>query len=227
VALESVKAEYAKVYGLGEARGAIITDVRDKQSSAALAGLQAGDIIVEFDGKKVESAQDLIAKVASAPPERAVYLVYMREAGDKLERKSVLIKLAERLSNNTAGGDDDGRRKLPIDPVAEEYKPFGLTLAELTPALAETYKITGTKGLLVRAVNPASLIADVKTGNGIDAVIQGDVIQKINRMPVTDMAAFNATVKAFKKGDAVVMHVWSNTRGTRAPQVKIVQFTVQ
>jgi serine protease Do len=227
VALESVKAEYAKVYGLGEARGAIITDVRDKQSSAALAGLQAGDIIVEFDGKKVESAQDLIAKVASAPPERAVYLVYMREAGDKLERKSVLIKLAERQSNNRTGDDDGGRRKLPIDPAAEEYKPFGMTLAELTPAMAETYKITGTKGLLVRAVNPASFIADVKTGNGVDAIMQGDLIQKINRVPVTDLATFNATVKALKKGDAVVMHVWSNTRGTRAPQVKIVQFTIQ
>jgi serine protease Do len=227
VILESVKAEYAKVYGLSEAKGAIVTDVRDKQSTAALAGLQVGDIILEFDGKKVESAQDLIAKVSAAAPDKAVYLVYLRENGTKLERKSVLIKLSERPSNNRSIGDDETRKKLPIDPLPEDFRPFGLTLAELNPALAETYKVGGMIGLLVRAINPASFIADVKTGNGIDAIFQGDLIQKINRHAVSDLKSFNDTVKNLKKGDAVVLHVWSSNRGTRTPQVKIVQFTIQ
>ena len=227
VILESVKAEYAKVYGLSEAKGAIVTDVRDKQSTAALAGLQVGDIILEFDGKKVENAQDLIAKVSAASPEKAVYLVYLRENGAKLDRKSVLIKLSERPTNSRSSADDDTRRKLPIDPQPEDFRPFGLTLAELTAPLAETYKVQGMKGLLVRAINPASFIADVKTGNGIDAVFQGDLIQKINRNPVSDLKSFNDTVKSLKKGDAVVLQVWSSNRGTRTPQVKIVQFTVQ
>lgn len=227
VILESVKAEYAKVYGLDEARGAIVTDIRDKQSTAAQAGLQVGDIILEFDGKKVENAQDLIAKVAAAVPDRPVYVVYLRENNDKFERKSVLVKLAERLNTSKPTADDDGRRKLGGDPAIEDYKPFGLTLAELTPTLAETYKLEGMKGLLVRAINPASFIADVKTGNGIDAFFQGDLIQKINRMPVTDLRSFNQMVKNFKKGDAVVLQVWSSNRGTRTPQMKIVQFTVQ
>lgn len=227
VILESVKAEYAKVYGLSEAKGAIVTDIRDKQSTAALAGLQVGDIILEFDGKKVESAQDLIAKVSAAAPGKAVYVVYLRENGAKLERKSVLIKPSERPSNNRAFDGDDTRKKLPIDPLPEDFRPFGLTLAELTPALSETYKVQGMKGLLVRAINPASFIADVKTGNGIDAIFQGDLIQKINRIPVTDLTSFNDTVKSLKKGDAVVLHVWSSNRGTRIPQVKIVQFTIQ
>lgn len=227
VILESVKAEYAKVYGLSEAKGAIVTDVRDKQSTAALAGLQVGDIILEFDGKKVENAQDLIAKVAAASPEKAVYLVYLRENGAKLDRKSVLIKLSERPTNSKAIAEDDTRKKLLIDPQPEDFRPFGLTLAELTGPLAETYKVQGMKGLLVRAINPASFIADVKTGNGIDAVFQGDLIQKINRNPVSDLKSFNETVKSLKKGDAVVLHVWSSNRGTRTPQVKIVQFTIQ
>lgn len=227
IILESVKTEFAKVYGLTEAKGAIITDVRDKQSTAALAGLQVGDIILEFDGKKIESAQDLIGKVSAAPPDKAVNLVYLRENGTKLERRSVLIKLSERPSNNRAIGDDETRKKLPIDPLPEEYRPFGLTLAELTPALAETYKVGGMKGLLVRAINPASFIADVKTGNGFDAIFQGDLIQKINRNAVTDLKTFNDTVRSLKKGDAVVLHVWSSNRGTRTPQVKIVQFTIQ
>ena len=227
VILESVKAEYAKVYGLSEAKGAIVTDIRDRQSSAALAGLQVGDIILEFDGKRVENAQDLIGKVSAAAPDRAVYLVYLRENGSKLERKSVVVKLAERLTNNKPAADDETRKKLPIDPPQEEYRPFGLTISELTTALAETYKVEGKKGLLVRAINPASFIADVKTGNGMDAVFVGDLIQKINRMPVTDLRSFNETVKGLKAGDAVVLQVWSSNRGTRTPQVKIVQFTIQ
>ncbi|MBA3770818.1 MAG: trypsin-like peptidase domain-containing protein, partial [Blastocatellia bacterium] len=59
--LDSVKGEFAKVYGLAAAKGAIITDIRDKQSAAAVAGLQTGDIVVEFNGAAIESAGDLIA----------------------------------------------------------------------------------------------------------------------------------------------------------------------
>lgn len=227
VILESVKTEFAKVYGLSEAKGAIITDLRDPQSGAGIAGLQVGDIILEFDGKKVENAQDLIAKVAAATPERPVYLVYLRENGAKLERKSVLVKLTERLTDNRSSAADDARKKLTVDPTPEDYRPFGLTLAELTPALAETYKVEGKKGLLVRAINPASFIADVKKGDGTDGVFLGDLIQKINRVPVTDLKAFSETAKSLKTGDAVVLHLWSSNRGTRTPQVKIVQFTVQ
>lgn len=227
VILESVKTEYAKVYGLSEARGAIVTDIRDPQSGAAVAGLQVGDIILEFDGKKVENAQDLIAKVSAAAPDRPVYLVYLRENGVKLERKSVLVKLSERVTNNKPLAEDESRKKLPVDRAPEDFRPFGLTLLELTPALAETYKLEGKKGLLVRAINPASFIADVKTGNGLDAIFVNDLIQKINRVPVTDLRSFNETVRGLKTGDAVVLQVWSSNRGTKIPQVKIVQFTVQ
>jgi len=79
VALESVKSEFAKVYGLADAKGAIVTDVRDPNSGAALAGLKAGDVITTFKGEPIQSAQDLIAKVALTPPNESVGLEYLRE----------------------------------------------------------------------------------------------------------------------------------------------------
>ena len=70
VLLDSVKSEFAKVYNLPEAKGAIITEVRP--GAAEDAGLKANDVILEFNGQKVESAQDLIQKVAGTTPDQSV-----------------------------------------------------------------------------------------------------------------------------------------------------------
>ncbi len=226
VNLDSVKAEFAKIYNLSVAKGAIITDVRDKQSAAAAAGLQAGDIIVEFNGQEVLNAQDLITKVSATTPEKTVNMVYLRENGNQIERKTTAIKLAERPSNNKPVGDLDEPKKLPVGERAPQ-KPLGLTLVELTPQIIETYKLENEKGLLVREINPASYVADVKTSTGNDALTEGDLIQRINRVRVTDLKTFNEIAGKLKSGDAVVMHVVSYNRLARNFQQKIVQFTVQ
>src|SRR2546423_10608807 len=64
ITLDSVHDEFAKVYGLPEAKGAIITQVaptmeNGQTTPAAKAGLQASDVIVEFEGTPVMNAQDL------------------------------------------------------------------------------------------------------------------------------------------------------------------------
>ena len=81
VLLESVKTEFAKVYNLPEAKGAIITNIPDKQSVAAKAGLQTGDVILEFNNQKVASAPDLVAKISSTTPAQAVNVSFLREIG--------------------------------------------------------------------------------------------------------------------------------------------------
>jgi serine protease Do len=227
VSLDSVKAEFAKVYGLTEAKGAIILNVSDKKSAAALAGLQAGDVVLEFNGQKVESAGDLIGKVSSTAPDQTVSLVFVRETGAKLERKTASIKLSERPSNNKVIDDDASRRRLPVDGQKEPLKPFGLTLSELTPALVSTYRFENQKGLLVKEINPASFIADVKASNGTDALVKGDLIQRINRREVTDLKTFGEIAGELKTGDAVVLQVITNNSSGRGLQMKIVQFTVQ
>jgi serine protease Do len=226
VLLDSVQPEFAKVYGLKDARGSIVTDVRDKLGPAAAAGIKVGDVITDFNGQKVVSAQDLISRVAAAQPEQTVTVGFLRENGTGLDSKTVSIKLGERPTTTVAADDDSGRRKLPIDGKADD-KPFGLTLAELTPTLAGTYKLEGLKGLVVREINPTSFIADVKNSLGGEALGEGDLIQRINRVAVTDLKAFNEIVSKLKPGDAVVLHVMTYNPQTRMPQLKIVQFTVK
>ncbi len=227
VYLDSVKAEFAKVYGLDEARGAIVTSISDKQSPAAVAGLQSGDIILEYNGEKIADATDLIQKVASTTPDKEIYLAFLRENGKNLERKTTVIKPTERPSNNKII-DDEKPVKLPVEGQRKPSEPFGLTLAELTPQIAAVYKLQGEKGVLIKNINPASYIADVKNSNGTDAALsEGDLIQRINRVPATNLKDFNEVAAKLKVGDAVVLHIISYNPASKATQLRIVQFTVQ
>jgi serine protease Do len=226
VGLETVKAEFASVYGLKEPKGAIIVDIRDPQSAAGVAGLKVGDVIVEFNGQKVDSAQDLISKVSATSPENSVSIAYLREAGSVLDRRTASIRLGERPLRTQRPGEETSRTRLPLDRK-EEAKPFGLTLVDLTPTLAATHKLDGQQGVLVKEINPESFIADVKLSNGVDALGEGDLIQRINRVAVTDVASFSAAVGKLKKGDAVVLHVVNYDGRSRNLQLKVVQFTVQ
>ena len=227
VGLETVKAEFASVYGLKEPKGAIVVELRDAQSAAAVAGLKVGDVIVEFNGQKIEGAADLISKVSSAPPENSVNVAYLRENGTGLDRRTTSIRLGERPLRSSRVGEESSRTKLPLDKSKEEVKPFGLTLVDLTTALAATHKLEGQKGVLVKEINPESFIADVKLSNGVEALGEGDLIQRMNRAPVTDVRSFSEAVGKLKKGDAVVLHVLTSDVRTRGLQLKVVQFTVQ
>src|SRR5882672_5867724 len=100
VTLESVKDEFARVYGLPEAKGAIIMDVQPTKDGeatpAAKAGMQTNDIITEFNGQPVASAQDLIEKVAGSPVGESASFTFLRDRDGKLEKMNVNIILGER-----------------------------------------------------------------------------------------------------------------------------------
>ncbi|MGI8849848.1 MAG: trypsin-like peptidase domain-containing protein [Pyrinomonadaceae bacterium] len=227
VILDSVRAEFAKVYELPEARGAIVTDVRDPKSAAGSAGLQAGDVILEYNGEKVAGAQDLIQKVAQTEPLKEINLLYVRDSGGRMERKTTIVKVGERPTKTINIGDEPAR-KLPVGDQKKQTEPFGLTLGEITPQIVALYKLEDKKGIVVKNINPASFIADVKSSNGTGAALnEGDLIQRINRVSVTDLKTFNEVAAKLKKGDAVVLQIQNYDFQTGSLQHRIVQFTVQ
>src|SRR5688500_16173004 len=139
ITLDSVKDEFAKVYGLPEAKGAIVMDVtqtKDGQlTPAAKAGLQSNDIIVEFGGQPVSNAQDLIQKVAGSPVGQSVSLTYLRDVDGKLEKHSANVVLGERPPPQiiATAEDPNGKKK---EPEAKGNGPqLGITLAEITQQL--------------------------------------------------------------------------------------------
>jgi len=221
VNLDSVRKEFAKVYGLPEAKGAIIANIADRNNSpAAISGLQVGDIIVEFNGREIKDAQDLIETVASIEPGTEVNFVFLRENGDRLERRTGTVKLGERPSLKIFGNDENPKK------TTTNTSPFGLILADLTPSLAKSYNLGGEKGVLVKSLDPSSFIGDIGF-SGSPEIVPGDLIQRINRQQVNDVKSFNEIASKLKPGDPVVLHVASYNRRTQSIQKRIVQFTVQ
>ncbi|HVF66658.1 MAG TPA: Do family serine endopeptidase [Pyrinomonadaceae bacterium] len=224
VYLDSVKPEFARVYELPAAKGAIIKDVADASGPAARGGIQTNDVVVEFNGQSVESAQDLINKVAGTPVGEAVQLTYLREVNNRLERRTASVTVAERPAprNSAESGDDpekEGEAKPKQTGAEKTTRPaIGLTLSELTPQIANERNLKGVRGLFVKEVDQAGLAFDA----GVQKFM---VIQRVNRQSVGTIEDFERIVNSLKPGDPIVMHV-AAYNGERVTQ-SIVQFTYQ
>ena len=223
--LDSVRAEFARVYNLPEAKGAIVRDVADPDGPAVKAGIQTNDIILEIDGRAVTDAQDLINKVAATNVGQTVRITYIREVGSNLERRTANVIVGERPPRSVLSERDSAVDTEATKPVGgaknapTSNRPvLGLKLSELTQQIVNERHLTGVRGLLVKDVDPAGIAADAKLEPGM-------VIQRVNRQPVATLADFDRVINALKPGDAVVMNV-SDNAGGRIIQ-SIVQFTFQ
>ena len=230
ITLDSVKDEFAKVYGLNETRGAIVMDVqqtRDGQlTPAAKAGIQSNDFIIEFNGQPVVSAQDLIQKVAGSPVGQSAALSYLRDIDGKLEKRTASVVLGERPAVQVSRTSETPTPEKSATPKSNSPH-LGITLQEITQQLIAEKHLSGVRGLYVKEVDPNGLAADVRLAGGQPALSEGDVITRINRIPVTALADFQRVLNGLKPGDPIVLNVSRYQRdGDRIVQ-RIVQFTYQ
>jgi serine protease Do len=232
IRLESVHEEIARVYGLPEAKGAIVTEVEatmgGQATPAAKAGIQANDIIVDFNGQPVASAQDLIQRVAGTPVGQSASLVFLRDVDGKLDRRTATVVLIERPPANLKDMSQ------PAKPSSKDSDPkgnglhLGITLAELTPQLVADKHLTGIRGLYIKEIDPNGLVAEVRQPQtGGPALIEGDVITRINRLPVNSLADFQRVQNGLKQGDPIVLNVVSYQRVGDRLLPRIIQFTYQ
>ncbi len=231
ITLESVKEEFAKVYGLPEAKGAIVMDVQatreGQPTPAAKAGLQSGDIITEFNGQQVISSQDLILKVAGTPVGQSATLTFLRDADGKLDKHTATVVLAERPQLPTATLQPDAPSKDKDSAPKATVLKLGMTLTELTPQLVTEKHLAGVRGLYLKDLDPNGVAAEVRSNQGGPALVEGDVITRINRVPVTTLADFQRVLGGLKAGDPVVLNVSRYNRQTDRVGQQIVQFTYQ
>ncbi|WP_096786264.1 DegQ family serine endoprotease [Rhodobacter sp. CZR27] len=171
VRIQDVTPDVAEAMGLKESKGALVTDV--PEGPAKESGMQAGDVIVTFDGSPVADTRDLVRRVADAPIGEAVRVVVMREG----KTRTLSIVLGRREEAENEGPTAPGGPEKPAEPSSAEV--LGLTVAPLTAEQAGEMGLPGgTEGLAVTDVDPAS----EAYAKGLR---EGDVITEAGQQKVT------------------------------------------
>jgi len=167
VQIDQVTKEVAESLGLPKAQGALVRGV-ETDSPADKAGIEAGDIILKFDGKEINKSIDLPRIVGNTKPgTRSTVSVFRRGA-----HKDLSILVAEIEEEKTASSGAGGRAE-PGKPSTNLAEKWGLALTELSPAQKRDLKLKG--GLLVAGVSDAAARAGLREGDVLIAVANVEV----------------------------------------------------
>jgi serine protease Do len=186
VQVQAVTPELASALGLDEPRGALVSDVIP-ESPAARARLKQGDVIVGFDGRKVEEMRDLPRIVAETPADKQVELRVWR---DKREvTQSVTIAKQDQRAQQLALGETPDAAT-PGETAPSET--LGATLAPLTADLRQQYQISEeVKGVVVTGIEAGGIAAE-------QGLREGDVIVAVDQEQVDSPADVEKLAKAAK-----------------------------
>jgi serine protease Do len=177
VGVTDIDGERAKALKLKEEHGAEVTSV-DVDSPAAKAGVKVGDVVLEYNGQRVEGSEQLVRFVRETPVGRQVKLLISRNGATQ----TVIATTASKAANNFVWNSEDFKFKMPAIPdmphplVMWQSRTLGVESESLNSQLAEYF---GAKeGVLVRSVIKGS--AAEKAG-----IKAGDVITRIGAQKVS------------------------------------------
>lgn len=187
VGIEDVTPKFARKMDLKIKEGAYVSNV-EEESPAETAGITEGDVIVEFNGKKIEDTEQLIDAVQETAPDTKTTVGVMR--GN--EKKNLSVTVGKMPKKGFAMGL--GKEMMPFMNGGGMFE--GMQLMELNKQLGEYFGVQKGKGLLVTEVkkNSAAEKAGVKAG---------DVLLKIDNNDVDDMGDFHENLEDVEEGDKV------------------------
>jgi serine protease Do len=183
VAVAELDAARAKDLKLNDVHGVEITRM-DEDTAAVKAGLKVGDVILEYNGQRVEGTEQFIRMVHETPPGREVKMLIGRNGGTQTvavtmgsRKANVLLGRTGPLSSNVWFDMPDIQMPdMPRVFTTWNSSALGIEAEGLTKQLAEFFGVK--EGVLVRSVARASVAEKA----GIKA---GDVIVKVDQTAVT------------------------------------------
>lgn len=185
VTIQPLTQELAKQFGIEDEKGLLVGDVTEG-SPAEKAGIHRGDVIVEFEGKKIEDPNQLRNLVANTEPGKKVKLKIIREK--KTEVKVMTIT------------------ELPSDKQElsrEEYNNLlsGVYVQDISPEISGRLNLPKKlRGVVVASVaddSPAAMV-----------LMQGDVIQEINRQKITGVKEYEKVASRIKAGQDILLLIF-------------------
>jgi serine protease Do len=193
VQVTTVPRDALEDFGLKERVGALVASVT-ANGPAAKGGVQPGDIIVDYNGRRVADRDELVKMVVATKPGTSVPVKVLRDKQEK-----TLSLTVEELDLEAESGGRASRDNEP--PEAEAGGGFGITLGNLTPQVARRLQLpSGQSGALVTDVD----------ANGPSAGIlrQGDVILSVNRRPVASAAEAGRELQRVPSGRIAQVLIW-------------------
>jgi serine protease Do len=216
IGVAEIDAERAKALNLKEVRGVEVKSV-DHDSPAAKAGLKESDVVLEYNGQRIEGTEQFIRLVHETPIDRQVKLLVSRNGAPQTLTATIGHR-AEQYSFRTGDGDN-GELAIEIPPMPpmppmpemavtpempvmpEAPRAFGsmrtgLLGIECEPLGSQLATFFGVKeGVLVRSVAKDS--AAEKAG-----MHAGDVIVKVDGEAVTQVHEISSLVRAARNKHA-------------------------
>jgi serine protease Do len=185
VRIQQVTDEIADSLNVKPTRGALIAGVDDK-GPAKPAGIEAGDVVVKFDGQDIKEMRDLPKIVAETPVGKDVEVTIIRKG--KEEKKTVKLGRLE---------DEKQAALTPKKDTTEETtvvkKALGLDLANLTDELRKKHNIKDkVKGVLITGVDANSAASEKR-------LMPGMVIAEVQQQPVGTAAELQQRIDKLKK----------------------------
>lgn len=178
----------AKNLGLTQPEGAIVSRV-EPDSPADRAGLRAGDVIVQYNGKPVPDADHLTAMVVNTPPDTRVPLVFYRN-GQRQSSTATISKL------DLEGSDREGRNDRGSAPGV------GVSLGDITPEIVDQLRLpANVHGALVENIEPFTPASSA-------GLKRGDVILEVNRHAVHSAGEASRELRAIKSGEPAFLLLW-------------------
>lgn len=191
VVIQEVNKELADSLGLGKAMGVVVNAV-EKGGPAEKAGLEAGDVILKFDGKVIVNSADLPRLVgATRPGTRSLVQIWRKGA-----TKEVAVVVGE-VQEEKPVASRPARGGKPPEQAANR---LGLVLSELTVEQKRELKMSS--GLLIEDVRGSSARTDLRPGDVVVAVITKGATTELR-----SVEQFNKLLAQFEKGSSVTLLV--------------------
>ncbi len=185
IAIQEISKELADSFGMKNTNGALVAGV-EKGSPADKSGLEAGDVILKFDGKTIAASSDLPRVVAAVKPGKTVSADLLRKGSVK----AISITVGE------APAEKDEVASVPKGNAKPEFNRIGLLLRDLT--VQQKKKLNGRNGLMVIDAQGSAAQAGIR---------RGDVVLGLNNAEVQNLEQFNKQLAAIPNGKTVAVLV--------------------
>lgn len=190
VSVQELTPSLREAMKVGNRSGLLITQVVEG-SPAEDANLKEEDVILEFDGKAVEKADEFVRLVRNTPPDKNVKVKFIRDGEERQVEVTIGKRRSERFSH--VYGFGDGKNLMILGRPR-----LGVQVHELNKDLAAYFKVEENSGVLVLDVQKDTPAEKA----GLKA---GDVITRIDNESVSDPDDLVATLDDYEEGDAITI----------------------